>query len=202
MRMNLFILPAAILALSVPVRATEVDYGVQLGLAIPNGDLSTFVNNNVGAELGFSVQIDLGGGQQLRPRLTGTALTGDTYRLATVSFTREASLGFLGLDYLWYPQGNTRRGAYLLGGIGYSANDLTIDTTSYAAFGPGQIEVKASSSHFAYTAGAGYQFNRRWAIEARYNGTQWTYDSAATGHLSSTLSTTSLVGTFRFGGNR
>ena len=97
----------------------------------------------------------------------------------------------LGLDYLYFFKGGMRNGAYLLAGAGVSDN-----TVSAAPFGIGLSEQSQDSTKGYFALGGGYQFNRHWGLEARYNGTLGQAINNSYDNLN--LSSYNVMGSYRF----
>lgn len=106
--------------------ASDVRFGVQAALAIPQGDLSD--GANLGLQVGGHGRWDFGSGHGLMGRADFT-----TY--GTRHDFTATDLGF-GADYTYHVDHN-RRGLYFLGGVSFQNYDMKLSghTESYSGLG-------------------------------------------------------------------
>ena len=157
--MKLLLLVLAPLALAAaPLAAQDAHFGIQAGVNIPQSDLKDFVDSKLGGTLGVNATVDLGSGHVIRPRLDYG------YYSASVSnplFTNDnkAKTLFVGADYLYFPAQKMDQ-IYVTAGLGYQNTKLE----SSSPYG----DVSESKGAFAWSAGAGWQFNDTFGAELRY----------------------------------
>jgi len=129
------------------LRAQDVQFGVQLAFASPQGDLSnTGVDN--GTSIVISVNDHLGDGHMLRPRFDFTnfpAKSGYVGRITAKSF---------GVDYVYHVTGKPQ-GFYVTGGLSIIRWQLD---NSYRTY---------TDATFSESLGAGYQFGPLVGLEVR-----------------------------------
>ena len=186
----------ALLTLTAPaLHAGDIKYALEFGLAVPTSDLKDIVDSNTGLGLGFQMLIPVVGGHVFRPRLDVLGFSGDSTYFSTArgiaSARQKVTEVSLGLDYLYFFKGGMRNGAYLLAGAGVSDN-----TVSAAPFGIGLSEQSQDSTKGYFALGGGYQFNRHWGLEARYNGTLGQAINNSYDNLN--LSSYNVMGSYRF----
>jgi len=156
--------------------------GFQLGLGLPASDLARTAHNRAGFLAGGFVLVDLGEGHALRPRLDLADFKGTEAMRGTLSGlggsgllerTSRTSMVSVGLDYLHYFRGNPRHGLYVLGGLGFTCNEvktsgrLTMEGTGAVLNG---LRGTSSTLRTAGQLGLGWQVNRTFGLELRH---QW-----------------------------
>jgi hypothetical protein len=150
------LLAAALALVSVNAPAQEVQWGAQGGLNLPLGDLDRAVDGRLGFTLGGHVGLYYGNGHELRPRVDYTYYDGGWQPVGSTFGKATISAWGLGADYLYYTE--TRpSGLYLTMGLGFQS--WTVDPNN----GP-----SASKTSLSVAAGAGYRFNRSFAVEGRF----------------------------------
>lgn len=156
-RMKNLFLPSLALMLALPAAAEQARAGVQAAVVFPQNDLRTNVDGTLGLSLGVSVDFNLQGGNELRPRLDYTQCDTQAFHMLALSTTSKSVHGTsLGVDYLRFFEGG-RRGVYGLVGTGiawWSASDPTFGNTHETA---PFIKV-----------GAGFRFDSEWGAEITY----------------------------------
>jgi len=150
--------PSALaLALALPACAQQTRAGVQGAFVFPQNDLRSNVDGTVGLSLGIHVDVNLQGGNELRPRLDFTQCDTEAFHLLTLSTTRRSVHGVgLGADYLRFVEGG-RRGLYGLVGANlnwWSASETAFGDTHETA--PG------------FRLGAGFRFDSAFSAEITY----------------------------------
>lgn len=131
-------------------------FGAQAGLSIPLGDLSSALDGRTGYVLGGQVGIYYGNGHELRPRLDYMHFSGgwqpedgDFHRATVTSWV-------LGADYLFYTEARPM-GIYLAMGLGLQRWNVDPEKGG-----------SRSKTGLGVTIGAGYRFNRVFALETRF----------------------------------
>ncbi|MBS1767207.1 MAG: porin family protein [Acidobacteria bacterium] len=155
-RLLLVLAPLALAA--APLAAQDAHFGIQAGVNIPQSDLKDWVDSKLGGTLGVNATVDLGSGHVIRPRLDYG------YYSASVSdpfFTSDNKVKtlFAGADYLYFPAQRMEQ-IYVTAGLGYQNTKVEADNP-----GGGFSDSKGA---FAWSAGAGWQFNDAFGAEARY----------------------------------
>ena len=159
---SLFALCAA-LALAgswAPLQGQDVRYGLQIHGNLPSGDLKTATDSKVGVGGGAHMTIDFGDGHVLRPRLDYVVYP-ENKNLSANFKAKDASLG---LDY-FYDFGGKDGGFYLTGGVAWHRWAVDSATLSGTA--------SSTSSKVGAAAGAGFNFNPDFGVEARYVATKF-----------------------------
>lgn len=160
--MNL--LRSGFLALSLaalPCAGQDLQFGAHGGLNIPVGDLSDAVDGRLGITAGGHAAWYYGQGHELRTRLDLTHYAGG-WQPEAGRFTKNTVTAWgLGADYLYYTQ-EEPRGLYLTLGLGYQWWTVNPDD------GP-----SASENGLAFAGGAGWRFNRSFAVEGRFTTAQF-----------------------------
>ena len=162
-----FIVVLPLVLVITPLVGKDVNFGCQVGIAMPQGDTKLAVGDQKGYTVGINVPIDFNGGNTLRPHLnylTNTGTQSGNYQsndntLATIS---------LGVDWLYYVNKNLA-GLYLVAGIG--ANYTKFDSTynsPYDLLNSG-YSVTRYGTAVAFNAGLGWQFSSKFGAELQYN---------------------------------
>ena len=132
--MKNLLLSALALALALPSAAEQTRAGVQAAIVFPQNDLRSNVDGTVGLSLGIHVDVNLQGGNELRPRLDFTQCDTEAFHLLTLSTTRRSVHGVgLGADYLRFVEGG-RRGLYGL--VGANLNWWSASETAFGEISP------------------------------------------------------------------
>jgi hypothetical protein len=109
--------PSLILATAMlPLAAQQTEAGIQGSLLFPQSDLRSAVNGRVGFEIGVHGAIDLGEGNEVRPRIDYTRYDGGSFSASALSGSTLVEAIGIGADYLRYMEGR-RRGLYAVAGI-------------------------------------------------------------------------------------
>ena len=202
MRPTAFLLPLTVLLLvaSPVLRAADLKYGLQFGLAATTGDLTKHdIDIDAMGGLGFHMIIPVAPNQAIRPRLdcwTGSASETVTSFAGSQSTKLTATTISLGADYLYFVQDAREHGPYLLAGLGYSSNKAELEVP---APGGWAVSINSTSNQPAYTLGGGYQLGRRWGLEARYNTTRYQApDNVYGANVNINMNTITFAATLRF----
>ena len=137
------------------VQAQSVQFGAHGGLNIPMGDLGNAVDNRLGYTVGGHVGIYYGGGHELRPRLDLTFYNGGWHPEGNGFSQNNIKAWTVSADYLYYTE-NRPTGLYLTGGLGIQSWDVNPSS------GPSR-----SNTALNLSLGAGFRFNRNFALEGR-----------------------------------
>lgn len=173
------VLLLATLAFAGTARAQEVQWGVQGGLNIPVGDLSTALDGRLGISVGGHAGLFYGDGHELRPRVDYTRYEGGYFPVGNSLGKNTIEAFGLGADYVFYTDLRPR-GLYLTMGLGYQW--WTVDPRGLPSTHTGSLSV---------AAGAGFRFNRTFGLEGRFTTGQFRSSDGAANALQ-------LVGTLRF----
>jgi len=189
---------------ALPALAEGPGFGAQVGLVGPQGDLKDGVDSKVGYTAGIHICFDLGKDWRLRPRLDYLAFPErkqtysyyDPYLDVTTQGSSSSKItGWsIGLDGQYF-LAEKHQGLFLLGGIGL-ISWKSEGSGTIAMVGPGGTVSDSMSESQTWTkacfvAGAGYQFNRRVALEGRYV-------ISKIGDESASANTLQVAATFRF----
>lgn len=142
-----------------PAGAADFKFGLNAGGALPMVDLKDFNDSTYGVIGGF-MQIHLGGGHVIRPRVEGIFAkeTSDTYSTSKV-FKKNVSGLNVTADYAYYFEGRPE-GFYISGGVGLMGYTAKIAWDAY--------ENKESSSNAGITVGVGYDLPMGLGFDVRY----------------------------------
>jgi hypothetical protein len=151
-------------ALGLPMAAQNATFGISAGATAPSNDLHAF-NGNAGGTLGGFLDLDLGGGGVLRPRVDAAYLPSSTKAEGGILFRRDFWTGCLSADYLYHLSG-TRRGLFGIAGAGLYHLETKVRG--------GSLDRKDKVNKFGGTLGFGYTFDRHWDAELRYAYTTFT----------------------------
>ncbi len=195
-----FLTLGALLALSAsvsPARAQDVRFGLQLHGNLPLGDLKEATNSKVGIGGGGHMTIDLGDGHILRPRLDYVVYP-ENSSFADLSFGSSATGKYkvsdasLGMDYI-YDFGGKDGGFYLTAGLAWhrwkAEYDYSVKIGSVTTSGTSS----STSSKAGVAAGAGFNFNPSFGVEARYVATKF-----AQGNSDRTAGAVQVAALYRF----
>lgn len=152
-----------ILALaSLPGMAQTPEFGAHGGLNLPIGDLNDAVDGRLGLTVGGHAAWYYGEGHELRTRFDLTHYAGGWQPGPGGHFSKNTVQAWgLAADYLHYTE-QTPRGFYLTLGLGYQW--WTVDPNN----GP-----STSENGLAFAGGAGWRFNRTFALEGRFTTAQF-----------------------------
>lgn len=190
-------------ALTAPaLQAAGPTFGLQAGLALPSGDLKDTFDSVARINLGLHMNVDLGQGHVLRPRLERTAFGKSETTTNLVGSRRDerrAALTTFGADYLYHLEGQTSRGLYALAGAGLCSSKLTREVHITSILGTADEAHTFNSTKPYFCFGAGYQFNKHWGTEVRMNFAKHHTSATATlPEVSGNLNTLNVMATFRF----
>lgn len=156
-----------------PLQAQEVRYGLQIHGNVPMGDLKGAADSKVGFGGGGHMTIDFGEGHLLRPRLDYVVYPENKAFGGSASVKSKVSDASLGLDYI-YDFGGKDGGFYLTAGLAWHRWKAEYD---YAVPADGGSVVSSTdsstSSKIGVAAGAGFNFNTSFSVEARYVATKF-----------------------------
>lgn len=152
------------------LQAQDVRYGLQVHGNLPMGDLKEATDSKVGFGGGAHMTIDFGDGHILRPRLDYVLYPEFTNLAASTKF--KAKDMSLGLDYI-YDFGGKDGGFYLTGGVAW--HRWTVDYNYAVLAGPiiTSGTLSSTTSKAGVAAGAGFNFNPSFGVEARYVATKF-----------------------------
>ncbi len=136
-----------------PLGAQQTEAGIQGSLVFPQQDLRTATGGRIGFQVGVHGAIDLGGGNEIRPRIDYTRVDGGSFSLASLTSTTTVYGVGLGADYLRYLE-ERRRGLYAFGGVG-----LVWWYSQYRFAGSTRLTSPTAS------IGVGNRFNANWGME-------------------------------------
>jgi len=174
-------LPAGVLATAAVSCAmawgAETSFGLQAIVSQPLGELRTLTGDGMGFGIGAHLLVDLGGGRAVRPRLDYLSYPGRVGYFRMEQFSG-------GADYLYFREGKTSHGTYLVAGAGVASNNYQTFQPSFA---------RAYTNPYV-ALGAGYQLNGSWGIEVRYKSSRYT-DQAG---YASPVNALGLAATIRF----
>jgi hypothetical protein len=149
------LIPARILPVlaAVGLCAAEFTGGLQLGPALPLGDLGPLTGRQLGAGAVLFGLYEFDEGQCYRLRLDAATASGRA-RSQPSAARVTAVTASLGVDELFYLEGRRDRGIYLGIGPNLTRNRLTLAGAEYVKFTPG------------LAVSVGLQLNRHWQLEA------------------------------------
>ena len=146
---------AILVATALSLQAEPPRYGVQGLVNIPQDDLKTYLDNNLGIGIGVHGTFDLGNGHMLRPRLDYSL-----YQQASMASVKQsASYLSLGGDYLYFIAGQPE-GYYVTAGL--SAMRWSLQHQD-----PG-TDLTNATTKFGEAAGIGYQWDYNIGTEVRW----------------------------------
>lgn len=180
------ILCAAVLGSSL-LRGDDYQFlGVQVGTGRAMGQLAEWSGSRPGYTVGVQQLINEGEGTLLRTRmdllggLKGQVAPG-VAGPAAAGLENQFTVVSLGLDSLYYFDGDIKRGCYLFGGVGGASTRLTSrcdgDASGGAANWPATGTLSTTSNKFYWAAGLGWQVSSRLGMEARFLMTRFSYQS-------------------------
>ena len=188
------------------VRADDYSYlGFQAGTGRPVGQLGDWSSSKPGYSFGVQQLINEGEGTMFRTHIDVLGgIKGHTVQAlqspsgpVEAGLTNQFTMVSIGLDSIWYLQGDLKRGAYLFGGVGGTSTRLTStcdgDATGGAVNWPASGTLTTTSNKFMWSAGLGWQYNHRVGTELRYVMTRFSYQSL---HIQDAFVTLDV--TFRF----
>lgn len=146
--------------------AQDSYFGVQAGLAMPQGDLSRkqLLGSKPGLDLGAHAAFNLGQGHVIRLRTDYAQFQENTtHEGPGFAFTFKASDLSLGVDYLYFVN-HQPMGLYLVAGVSGNRWDIAEKDN----YGFGEDSLTMTTTKFGYGFGVGYQVNRSWGYEAGY----------------------------------
>jgi opacity protein-like surface antigen len=159
----------AALSLSGVAQAQDVNFGAQVILSQPQGDLgdSDLMDGKMGFGLGFHALVDLKGGHAIVPRLDYVTYKRSEAVLG-VDFDYKANILTLGADYNYYINGKANEGFYVLAGLGFASGKFEMTNSFMSA-----LNVSSSKSTLYFQVGAGYMFTPNVGAELRYQSAQF-----------------------------
>lgn len=180
--------PDAALAPQVAPKLDSFRWGVQVGLAFPTTKtFKYFSDSGTGFVIGGQVTWDWQVDKRWRARIDYTAFPKVTVNSLAGPFSREDNTvsGVTGgIDYLYFWQGK-HEGFYTTVGVALAHWTQSTSTTG-----------DNSDTSLGLAAGAGWQFNRNFGLEARATWSRWqTNIVPTTTHNAGTLN---LEGSYRF----
>ncbi len=190
----------ALLALAAsltPLGAQDVRFGLQLHGNLPMGDLKVATDSKPGIGGGAHMTIDLGDGHMLRPRLDYVVYPenssfADLSLGASATGKNKVSDASLGMDYV-YDFGGKEGGFYLTAGLAWhrwkAEYDYSVKVGAVTLSGTSN----STSSKVGFAAGAGFNFNPSFGVEARYVATKF-----AQGNEDRTAGSIQLAALYRF----
>jgi hypothetical protein len=165
--------------------------GAQVGLGKPVGALADWSGGHPGYTLGLQQLIDEGEGVLFRTHLDYFAgVSGHTDQLlqgpsgpVQAGLENKFSVFSIGLDSLYYVQGDIKSGLYVFGGIGGASTHLVSqcdgDATGGAGNWPASGTLATTSNKFFWSAGLGWQYDAHLGAEVRYLISRWSYQDIA-----------------------
>lgn len=151
------------LALVTPaLTAQEVKFGLQGTAALPQGDLKTDLDNQVGLGLGAHALFTLQGPHAILGRL-------DYVRYDRSEGNTDFTFSELriGADYNYYFSGKVNEGLYITGGLGYASGKGEVSNPSGS--------YSDSEGAIYLGAGAGWMFHPNMGVEAKYNSVSYDF---------------------------
>lgn len=173
---SVFISGALLALTAVALPAQEVRYGLQVHGNVPMGDLKDAADSKIGFGGGGHMTIDFGEGHLLRPRLDYVVYPENKafvdVALGSSAGKYKVSDASLGLDYI-YNFGGKDGGFYLTAGLAWHRWKAQYDYATTI----GNVTVAGSSTNtsnkLGVAAGAGFNFNPSFGLEARYVATKF-----------------------------
>lgn len=205
---RLFVRALLVAAVAVPaLRAEDSEFlGFQVGLGRPVGALADWSSGKPVFNLGVHQAIDEGEGTMLRTHIDLlTGIKGQaTLDLPVAGAPVQATLEnhftevAIGIDALYFFNGDIGHGAYLLGGVGGISTRLSSACVGNAAGGdsnwPVSGTLNTTSNKFFWSAGVGWQQSHRVGFELRYLNSRFSYQQ-----IYFQNATVTAAVTFRFG---
>ncbi len=162
----------ALLGSTTGLQAQDVRYGLQVHGNLPMGDLKEAADSKAGFGGGAHMTIDFGEGHLLRPRLDYVVYPENKAFGSSANASSKVSDASLGFDYI-YDFGGKDGGFYLTAGLAWHRWKAEYD---FAVPGGG-ITVSgrstSTSNKVGAAAGAGFNFNPSFGVEARYVATKF-----------------------------
>lgn len=149
------------LALTLPAAAQDLQFGAHGGLNIPLGDLSDATDGRIGATIGGHLGVYYGDGHEFRPRVDFTHYAGGWHPTDGVFDKNTIDSWGVAADYIFYTDGRPQ-GLYITLGLGYQWWTVSPDSGA-----------SSSESGLAFAGGAGWRFNRTFALEGRFTTSQF-----------------------------
>ncbi len=159
------------------LQAQDVRYGLQAHGNLPMGDLKEAADSKAGFGGGAHMTIDFGDGHMLRPRLDYVVYPENKAFGGAASVKSKVNDASLGLDYI-YDFGGKDGGFYLTAGLAWHRWKAEYD---YAVLVGGitvSNRTSSTSSKAGAAAGAGFNFNPSFGVEARYVATKFQQGTA------------------------
>lgn len=148
-------------------QAADIRWGLLAGPSLPQGKVADegHLDGKMGFTLGITLQVDLGKGHAVVPRLDSSSYTrsesgfDDVYGVQ-VEYGHSINTVSIGADYNYYPAGKVGQGLYVLGGLGFARvkHELKYGFLSYSD----------TPSALQFALGAGYGFASNWHGELRF----------------------------------
>jgi len=140
-------------AAALPLGAQQTEAGIQGSLVFPQQNLRAATGGRTGFDVGVHGDIDLGGGSEIRPRISYTRVDGGSFSLTSLTSTTTVYGIGIGADYLRYLE-ERRRGLYGFGGVG-----LVWWYSQYRFDGSTRLTSPSA------VIGVGNRFNSNWGME-------------------------------------
>ena len=170
------------------LQAQDVRYGLQVHGNIPMGDLKDAADSKAGLGGGAHMTIDFGDGHRLRPRVDYVVYPENKAFGSSANGTSKVSDASLGLDYI-YDFGGKDGGFYVTAGLAWHRWKAEYDYVKAGTL----IVSNTTSSKLGAAAGAGFNFNPSFGVEARYVATKFQL-----GDLDRTAGAVQVAALYRF----
>lgn len=170
--------------LSVSSGAADLRFGLSATVAKPGGDIANdaHLDGKLGHGFGASLQVDLGEGWAITPRVDYT--TAKRSRAWSKSFAgvdfvgsseMKAEAWMLGADGSYHFSGATGKGFYALAGLGYASTRLKVHGFAPAITGAitlgnavATFDESETKGSLCAAVGVGYDFTRHLGAQLRY----------------------------------
>lgn len=110
---------ALLLVIGLPAAAQSATFGLAAGFAIPGGDMTKSVGNDMTLGLGVQVRVKFGLGHAIVPRIDKAKFKGTTPDANGYDMRAESDLTSIGVDYNWFTSRKAGEGFYLSTGLGF-----------------------------------------------------------------------------------
>jgi long-subunit fatty acid transport protein len=175
--------------------AQRADFGVQLGLTTPGGDMTNRVDSDAAISLGGQVRVKIANGHAVVGRFDFVQFSGHDNTWDPPAQVKDKVFS-LGVAYNYYFSHQVGQGFYLGGGFGYIQKDETYTAPAGYAFDPGADPSKTNDRLYL-DFGLGYAFTRHISAFGRFQffpderqGDTW---NSSTHEYESTYSTSTLA---------
>jgi len=134
------------------LRAQDLKYGLHASVALPLGDIAKtdYLDDELGFGVGANMIIGFPRGHAIVPRL-------DYSYFKKSDPTRKVQMLQIGADYNYFISGQTSRGFYVGGGLGYGKAKFATDS------------VDDTPGNYYLSASAGCMFTQNLGAEVRYS---------------------------------